>query len=188
MGTSTKPETLQGPGGQRCGSFCPDAASSGTAECLRPGRRVAECGRRARPMPRGPFRASGAAQSPLPLPPPPSPPLPPPPPRRSPPGQPSRLPTFHCAPPARELGGEGKPGSASPPDWPVDAPPLLCSWAPPPPGGRLLSTDSRVNSVPGKRSQYPLRTRPRCFSLPKPQGKQWLSRMCGKNPNRGTPR
>eukprot|EP00069_Balaena_mysticetus_P004050 bmy_04385T0 len=47
-----------------------------------------------------------------------------------PPRQPSRLPTFHCAPPARELGGEGKPGSASPPDWPVDAP-LLCSWAPP---------------------------------------------------------
>ena len=46
------------------------------------------------------------------------------------PDQPQRLPTFHCAPPARELAGEGKTGPASPPDWSRGRPLLLLALGP----------------------------------------------------------
>lgn len=136
----------------------------------------AACGwvRAARPAhARGLLRASGAAQCPLPS--------PPPPPLR--PDRPLRLPTST----ARRRPRAGRGGRrARPRLWLVRGRPL-------PPGalgprlleGNFSPPESRVNWVPGKHSRGPPRPPARRLPL-KTRGKQWLARMCGEVPNRGT--
>lgn len=138
MGTGTNPAALQGLSGRRCGSFCLDAASSGTARCPPAARGVSRrAGSAPGPCPGGRSEHCGAAPSPAAL-------------AVAaaalPPGPATQAPNFPlCA--ARSGARRGSPArprlligqrrAPPPPPW---------RWSPPP-GGRLLSPQTRVGSV-----------------------------------------
>lgn len=109
MGTSTEPESLQGLSRRDAAAFVCTQLPPGL-DLPAAGRRGAQCGRRARPSPGGCPEPRSAAPSPLPSPPPLC---------CRPATEAPNFPLFAARSGARSW----KPGSASPPDWPVAVPP-----------------------------------------------------------------